>query len=83
MKLPLWLKLGSLMSLQYFILTVNMLGVQHTNYAAVFTTDILISALGFTILKEMIEASTWAERIAYSLGGAGGAQVAMFFFHSH
>lgn len=72
------LKLFALMFLQFFVLTVNTISIAHGNYLGTFVTDIVICLLNFTILKEMVESKQFKDRIGYALGGALGAQFAIF-----
>lgn len=61
----------------YLIVTLNMRAVANLNYPFTFLTDILIATIGFTSIKQIIEAQTRMEQIAYISGGALGAQLAL------
>lgn len=64
--------------LAYFIVTLNMRAVAEVNYVLTFITDLLIAIIGFTTIKEIINANTRREKIAYVIGGALGAQLALW-----
>ena len=62
----------------FFIVTFNMRAVADLNYALTFATDILIAVIGFTSIKQIIDAKTRLEQGAYALGGALGGQAALW-----
>jgi hypothetical protein len=62
----------------FLIVTFNMRAVAEINYVLTFVTDILIAVIGFTSIKQIIDAKTRLEQGAYALGGALGAQVALW-----
>lgn len=62
----------------YFIVTMNMKAVADTNYLLTFVTDIMIATIGFTSVRMVVQATTRSEQVAYVMGGAFGAQVALF-----
>lgn len=76
MKTP--LHLFCMMFVQYGVLTVNMRAISSGNYLGLFLTDLVVAILGFTILKKVEQASTKTDMMAYALGGAIGAQAALF-----
>lgn len=80
--IPLYLKLFCLMFIQYGLLTVNTTAISHGNYLWTFLSDMALSLLGFTILKEVVESKAPVDRFAYALGGSLGAQLAIFLGHS-
>lgn len=65
----------------YFIVTLNMKSVADVNYLMTFVTDVMIALIGFTSVRMIVEATTTREKIAYILGAALGAQVALRFSH--
>lgn len=64
----------------FFIVTINMKSVADVNYLLTFITDVLIALIGFTSVRMIVEATTTREKIAYVLGGACGAQIALRLF---
>jgi hypothetical protein len=72
------LKLFVLMFIQFLVLTLNTASIAKHYYLGTFLTDLVICLLGFTILKQIAEADTMHDRIAYALGGAIGAQAGIF-----
>lgn len=43
-----------------------------------FATDLIIAVIGFTTVKQIVEAKTRLEQAAYAIGGALGAQAALW-----
>lgn len=62
----------------FMIITLNMRAVSEGHYVLTFITDILVAFIGFTSIKQIVEASTRLEQISYALGGALGAQLALW-----
>jgi hypothetical protein len=67
-----------MMFLQYAVITFNIRAVAVSSYWALALTDLVISILGFTILKKVEQANGVIDMAGYALGGTLGAQVAMF-----
>jgi len=76
--LPSPLRLAMLNFMSYFIITINFRAVAEANYLWTFITDIILACLGFTVLKHIQEANSKFEMICYAIGGAIGAQIAIF-----
>ena len=62
----------------FLIVTLNMRAVADLNYFLTFITDILVAVIGFTSIKQVVNATTRVEQFAYALGGALGAQTALW-----
>ena len=62
----------------FLIVTLNMRAVADINYPLTFITDILVAVIGFTSIKQVVNATTRVEQFAYALGGALGAQTALW-----
>ena len=62
----------------YLLVTLNIRAVADANYILTFVTDILIAVIGFTSIKQVVNATTRVEQFAYALGGALGAQTALW-----
>lgn len=64
--------------LAFMVITLNMRAVADANYVMTFVTDLLVAFIGFTTVKRIVDATTRLEQIAYALGGACGAQAALW-----
>jgi len=66
------------------ILTVNSRVVNahaQTNLAIIATSQIVVSAGYFAIVKQIHASSTWAHRVAYCVGGALGGVLGVVVTH--
>lgn len=63
---------------QYCVIAANTRTVAQGHYLASFATDLLCAGIGFTITKKIVDAKTWTDRAGYALGGACGAQLAIY-----
>jgi hypothetical protein len=71
-------QLFALNALQYFVVAANMRAIALGLFLPSFITDALIGALGMTIAQRVVAAKSHAERWSYALGGAIGAQLAIY-----
>ena len=62
----------------YLLVTLNIRAVADVNYTLTFATDILIAVIGFSSIKQIAYATTRLEQVAYAVGGALGAQAALW-----
>lgn len=63
---------------QFCIIAANMRSVAQGLYLATFVTDVAICVISFTLTKRIVEAQSNVDRFAFAIGGALGAQVAIF-----
>lgn len=70
--------LAGLQFLSFLIVTLNFRFCAKGRIGATVFTDVLLSALGFTILKRMITAGTGFEMAGYVVGSCLGSIAGMF-----
>ena len=71
-------RLFVLLFIQSGVITVNMRAIAQGRYAESFVSDLILYLMGFTIVKQIVEANTKTAQFCYALGGATGAQVAIW-----
>jgi hypothetical protein len=68
------MKLFFLMAFSYTLIAYNMRVLAQGKYIATIISDGIIAIVGFTLLKSVQGAETWADLFFYSTGGmVGGA----------